>query len=143
MKVFWEIFKIYKWKINFLPIFSPIIEELCLFIQLWKITPFFYKKSFSVSGGGEASPSCWRPCIQYKNIPIHGGRNGARWSEIGSNSPLRSWLRIRKSILRIIVSQGRSQGKGGFHPRNRKYCDRKMVLFPMALFLLTKLQNKK
>ena len=48
----WENFKIYirksQWKIDFLPIFSPIFQELCQFIQLWKIKPFFYN-NFSVS----------------------------------------------------------------------------------------------
>ena len=40
----------------FLPIFYPIFQELCNFIQLWKITPFFYN-IFSVSGGSSPPPA--------------------------------------------------------------------------------------
>ena len=46
----------------FLPIFYPIFLELCLLIQLWKITPLFYN-NFSVSGGSFPPSPCGQPCI--------------------------------------------------------------------------------
>ena len=49
-----------QWKIDFLSNFYPIFPDLCHFIQLYKITPFFY--NFSVSGGGGSFPPCGRPC---------------------------------------------------------------------------------
>ena len=42
-------------KIDFLSIFYPIFPDLSHFIQLSKITPFFYNK-FLCFGGGGASP---------------------------------------------------------------------------------------
>ena len=44
-----------QWKIDFLLFFSPIFQDLCHFIQLWKITPFS-PTIFSVSGGGALPP---------------------------------------------------------------------------------------
>ena len=56
-----ENFRIYirksQWKIDFLPIFSPIFQDLFHFIQLWKIPPFFYNNFFRFRWGGESSPS--------------------------------------------------------------------------------------
>ena len=41
--------------------FSMLFPALCHFLQLWKITPFFYKNFFF--GWGELLPSpCGRPC---------------------------------------------------------------------------------
>ena len=41
-----------QWKIDFLSIFYPIFPDLCYFIKLWKITPFFYNNFFGFGGGG-------------------------------------------------------------------------------------------
>ena len=42
---FWENFKIYikksQWKIDFLPIFSPIFQNLCHFMHLWNTQIFW------------------------------------------------------------------------------------------------------
>ena len=56
MEICWDNFEIYiyksQWKIDFLSIFYPILPDLCHFIQLWKITPFFYNNFFGFVGGG-------------------------------------------------------------------------------------------
>ena len=33
-------------EIDFLPIFYPIFQDLCHFLQLWQITPVFYTNFF-------------------------------------------------------------------------------------------------
>ena len=58
---FWENFKIYirksQWKLDFQAIFSPIFKDLCHFIQLWKIPPFFYNSFSGFRGGGSPPPA--------------------------------------------------------------------------------------
>ena len=46
----------FQWKIDFLSIFYPIFPDLCHFIQLWKITQFFWKQCFGFGGRGELTP---------------------------------------------------------------------------------------
>ena len=69
---FWNI-KIYiqksQWKIDFLSIFYPIFLDLCHFIQLWKITPFFSNYFFGLWGGGVS------PCLPSAGVPLNCSRN--------------------------------------------------------------------
>ena len=48
--------KIEKWEIDFLPIFYHISQELCNFIHLWKIAPFFYNNFFRFREWGVPLP---------------------------------------------------------------------------------------
>ena len=57
-----------QWKIDFLPIFYPILLELCHFIQLSKRPQFFY--IFSVSGGKNLPPPGGDPAISPSPIII-------------------------------------------------------------------------
>ena len=41
---------------DFLSIFYPIFQDFCHFIQLWKITPFFYNNFFGFWGARKLLP---------------------------------------------------------------------------------------
>ena len=61
----WEKFEIYReksqWKIDILFIFYPIFQDHCHFIQIWKITAFFYNIFFGFGGWGLPPPPLRAP----------------------------------------------------------------------------------
>ena len=67
-------------EIDFFSIFYPFFPDLCHFIQLWKITPFFYNNFFGFGGGGKLPlpfpPPCGRPWVAPKDFASKGILDG-------------------------------------------------------------------
>ena len=52
-----------------LPIFYPIFQDLCHFIQLWKISPFFYNNLFGFREGNLPPPGQFY-CVYHVYVPF-------------------------------------------------------------------------
>ena len=114
----------------FLPIFFPIFQHLCQFIQLWKISPF--STTIFRFGGSSPSPG-GRPCYM---LQIR--RHNQYWNK-EENSALKFtrilvlwarpafWRKVRGQEERVRKRIKNRQSQGLF-PRTLYYC-RKSNLF--------------
>ena len=80
-------------------IFYPIFLDICHFIQLCKITPFFYNHFLGFGGGGSFPPPGGRPCVSQHVIP------------------LRKRIRIRMGMRMNIVNVG-ADADADSHPHS-------------------------